>query len=110
MYAKSKDFCSPEGRMSNKQFCIEQCDGDCITTQLFIMLNMERGNQFNSKSCRDVTSQVFTYSGNEYFKRSFSPSSVVIRSIICPEAVWNSTCKLITAVNNQERKEETRFS
>lgn len=35
--------------------------------------------------------KILAYSGNEYFDRSFSPSIVVIKSIICPEAVWNST-------------------
>ncbi|PON86348.1 LOW QUALITY PROTEIN: hypothetical protein TorRG33x02_179140 [Trema orientale] len=69
--------------MSNKQSCTEQCDGDCNTVQPLAKSfeNLVEMRQLN-----------FTYSGKEYLDRSFSPSIVVIKSIICPEAVWNSTC------------------
>lgn len=94
MYAESKDLRSPEGKMSNKRFCTEQCGGDCITTQVFQQVKHGESETNLIQNLVQMTRLKFTYSGNEYFERSFSPSSVVIRSIICPDAVWNSTWTL----------------
>ncbi|PON32971.1 hypothetical protein PanWU01x14_356520 [Parasponia andersonii] len=71
--------------MSNKQSCTEQCDGDCNIVATFSEIIL-------SENLVEMTQLNFTYSGKEYLDRSFSPSIVVIKSIICPEAVWNSTC------------------
>jgi len=78
----------PTNRTNSRQFCTEQCGGDCnrtlnsATFKIFANLcEFIQENHFNS-----------THRFNEYFERSFSPSMVVMRSIICPAVVWNSTC------------------
>lgn len=78
--------------MNNKLFCTAQCGGACITRKIIDMSKIQKATHDSKLNhIESQPSQILTYKVNEYLDRSFSPTSVVIKSIICPDVVWNST-------------------
>jgi len=80
-------------KMSNKPFCTGQYDGGCKLKTIasgqntaFHLINHQKKPYLKFRQCPQLT-----HIDNEYLAKSFSPSKVVIKSIIWPQAVCNST-------------------
>lgn len=101
-------------KMNSTQFCISRFADTCHqwihhigNKQIFSLIHSlyEKNSEFQTRHSRYIKKQwsqynlrhkhpekIQTYVGNTYLDKSTSPGGVVIRSSICPEAVWNSTC------------------
>lgn len=78
---KKEDIYSLEGRTNNRQFYTEQCGGDCNQETQKVQFNVERDcNSWNMNigKCQ----KLLTYTDTVYPDKSFSPTCVVIKSII----------------------------